>query len=360
MKILHISTAHGWRGGEQQLFYLACGLQGKGGENIIAAQPGSPLHEKAADAGIASEEFSSRGEFSISAYFTLAKIIKKHRPDIIHAHDGHAVTYAAFASIISHTKAKKIATRRVDFKVNSSWKYNLNMDRVVCISDAIRQVCADSGIREQKLLTVHSGIDPDRLQGDYVLKEIRKELGLERKNKVLLNVASLTDHKGQCYLLEAILEIAREIDDTRLLIVGEGELENELKLQVQELALEDKVMFLGFRNDIGILLNLCDLFVMSSHLEGLCTSVLDAMANERAVVISDAGGLPETVGNSEAGVVVEAKNSDAFADAAIKLLKDASLREKMGKIGRARILEKFSVENMINGNYKIYQELLNV
>lgn len=358
MRIMHVSTAHGWRGGEQQLFYLAEGLSNKGIENIIIAQPDSPLQEKARKAAIKSDVLASKGEFDIFAYFALAKLIRKYKPDIVHAHDGHSVTYVAAGSFFSGIKVKRVATRRVDFKLNNSWKYNIGVDKLICISEAIKNICLAGGVKNTKLAKVYSGIDPDRFYEKMQLKDLRDELNIDRKNKVILNVASLTDHKGQCYLLDAMLDVAREIPEVRLLIVGTGELEESLKKQAQELAIDDKVMFLGFRNDVGSLLQLCDLFVMSSHLEGLCTSALDAMANERALVITDAGGLPEVLGDCDAGIIVPAKDPQKLGSAIIELLKDYSRREKMGIRGRQRVNDVFSVDKMIAGNLKIYEELL--
>jgi glycosyltransferase involved in cell wall biosynthesis len=359
MKIVHLSTAYGWRGGEQQCFYLAKGLASRGIENVIVAQPDSPLHDKAKAFEIKTIPLKCGSEFDVGSFFRLKKILVEEKADIVHAHDGHAVTPAAIGGWMAG--AKRVCTRRVDFKLRGAFKYKYGMDRVICISRAIKDICASAGVSKEKMPVVYSGVDPDRLRGNYTKKHLLKEFGFDRRDHILLNVASLTDHKGQCYLLDAMLEVARIDSRARLLIAGEGELEEQLKYQARELALDDKVFFLGFRKDIGELLHLCDLFVMSSHLEGLCTSVLDALANEKAVVITDAGGLPETIENAEGGEVgrvVTAKDSKALAKTICELLKDHKLREKMGIRGRRHVMEKFSFEKMTEGTLAVYNELL--
>lgn len=357
MKVIHLSTATGWRGGEQQLLYLARGLKEKGIEQLILAPPGAPLHERAEQQGISTRPFVSGSEWNPVTPIRLRTMLKTEGATIIHAHDGHSVTFAALAARLAGS-VSTVATRRVDFPLRSRWKYDWGMDRIICISRAIQRIVAAAGIAEAKLPVVYSGVDPDRLLGEYRTRELAYSLGLDRHNPVLLNVASLTDHKGQCYLLEAMLLVVTRYPKAHLLIAGTGELEEKLRKQIQVLALDRSVTLLGFRDDLGALYTLADLFVMSSHLEGLCTSVLDAMTMERACVVTDAGGLPELIEDGREGRVVAARNPQALADAISDLLSDRKIREKMGRAGRRRAREAFSFERMVNGTLQVYKELL--
>ncbi|MBN1256184.1 MAG: glycosyltransferase family 4 protein, partial [Planctomycetes bacterium] len=228
---------------------------------------------------------------------------------------------------------------------------------VIAISQAVRQACLDGGVPEENLRVVYSGVDPERLRGDYSMKGLREELGIDRKADVLLNVAALTDHKDHSCLLEAMLYVVRDAPRTHLLIAGKGELEDDLRAQTRELALENNVHFLGFCNNVGALLQLCDLFVMSSHLEGLCTAVIDAMAMERACVVTAAGGLPELVVDGETGRVVMPKDPEALAAAIVELLDNKKQCEKMGRKGRARVLQNFTIQQMIENTLAVYREL---
>ncbi|MHC4885394.1 MAG: glycosyltransferase family 4 protein [Planctomycetota bacterium] len=354
MKIIHLSTAKSWRGGEQQLLYLAQGLAREGVDQVILAPPGAPLHERAAVCEIKTRPFESGSELNPFTALRLRGILKEEAADLVHAHDGHGVTFAALGG----RSVKRVCTRRVDFALNSRWKYGWGMDRVICISKAIQGICAQAGLPESKLPVVYSGIDPDRLQGDYHTRELATSFGFDRRDPVLLNVASLTDHKGQCYLLEAMLLVATKHPRVKLLIAGTGELEEALKRQAMTLALTERVQFIGFRDDLGALYSLADLFIMSSHLEGLCTSVLDAMAMQCACVVTEAGGLPELIEEGSEGRVVPAKDPQALADAICQLLDDRKLREKMGRAGRRKAREHFSFDRMVQGTLATYQDLL--
>lgn len=357
MKVVHLSTAKGWRGGEQQCLYLAKGLQAHGVESEVLAPPEAPLLTRAREAGVPTAPLNARGEFDLPAVWRLRRCLRETGADLIHAHDGHAVGVAALAGWLAGVP--RVCTRRVDFALRGRWKYRRGMDRVIAISEAVAQVCRAGGVPPESLAVVHSGIDPERLQETTIsLRRLREELGLSRRDAVLLNVAALTDHKGQCYLLEAMLLVTAACRHAHLLIAGAGELEESLRAQVRELALEERVHFLGYRNDIGALLRLCDVFVMASHLEGLCTSVLDAMALGRPVVVTDAGGLPEVVVDGESGCVVPARDPEALAAALIALLGDRPRREALARAGAARVRRGFTVEAMVAGTVAVYREVL--
>jgi glycosyltransferase involved in cell wall biosynthesis len=355
VRVLHLSTARSWRGGEQQLLSLAEGLGRRGQETLVLAPPAAPLLERCAAAGVPAEAFPARGGLDPAAMWRLGRRLREWNADLVHAHDAHGVSLAAVGGWLGG--ARRVCTRRVDFPLRGRWKYRRGMERVICISEAIRQVCRRAGVEAARLPVVHSGVDPDRLRGEHRTRRLRESLGLPREADILLNVAALVDHKDQATLLEALHYIGLESGRVHLLLAGEGELKAPLQRLARELAVEERAHFLGFREDVGALLALGDLFVMSSHLEGLCTSVLDAMAMERACVVTDAGGLPEIVADGETGTVVPARDPERFAAAVLALLADRKRRLRMGRAGRRRVLDHFTVDRMVEGTLAVYREL---
>ncbi len=140
-------------------------------------------------------------------------------------------------------------------------------------------------------------------------------------------IAHLTDHKGHTYLLDAIPQVLKEFPHSFFLFVGDGELKDSLKTKSRILGIRDRVFFTGFREDIPEILSILDLFVLPSHLEGLCTSLMDAMYMGVPIVATTAGGIPEVIENGKTGLLVPPKDPIALAEAIIKLLKDKSKRE---------------------------------
>ncbi len=355
--IVHLSTATTWRGGEQQALYLARGLQQCDVPTLVVAQPESPMRQRCAEAGLRAETLRMRGEWDILAAWQLSRLLKRERAILVHAHDAHGVSLAARAG--RWAGCKRICTRRVDFKLNSARKYR-RLDHVICISRAILDICAEAGVPREMMSIVPSGIDLDRIRNDKTdTKTVRRELGEEKEKRlIVLNVASLTDHKGQKYLVEAMPDILMKVPQALFVIVGAGELEQELKIQARQLALDtDVLVFTGFRDDVPGLLRACDLFVMSSHLEGLCTSVMDAMAAGKAVVATDAGGLPEIVAHEQTGLIIPAKSPQALVEAVVTLLKERKRRLKLGEAGARKALSEFGFERMVEKTRTIYEQL---
>lgn len=354
--IVHLSTAKTWRGGEQQALYLMQGLRDLERDSIAVAQPGSPLAERARAAGFRVEEIKTRGEWDLFAMWRVRGLLRAAGAALVHAHDAHAVALAARAG--RWAGVPRICTRRVDFALSGPRKY-AGMDRVICISSAIREICLAAGLPAEKLPVVMSGIDTGRIAAAAGDRQRYAEEFFpgEKKPKIILDVASLTDHKGHRYLLEAMPAILAAVPQARLLLVGEGELEEELRRQAKLLALEEAVVFAGFRNDVPALLKSADLFVMSSHLEGLCTSLMDAMAAGLPVVTTRAGGIPEVLGDGQNGVLVPPKDPAALAAAVVDLLENRKQREHFARNAAHRAEKYFHYRNMAAGTLAVYQAL---
>jgi glycosyltransferase involved in cell wall biosynthesis len=174
---------------------------------------------------------------------------------------------------------------------------------------------------------------------------------------VVGNVAALVPHKGHRHLIEAAHLVVQEVPDARFIILGEGELREQLERQVRESQLEKHVLLPGFRADVLGCLKGFDLFVMSSVTEGLGTSLLDAMACSKAVVATQAGGMPEVVDEGRTGFLVAPRDHHAMARAIIRLLTEEPLRRQMGEAGFARVRERFTVERMVVETAAVYERV---
>jgi glycosyltransferase involved in cell wall biosynthesis len=168
------------------------------------------------------------------------------------------------------------------------------------------------------------------------------------------NIAALAAHKGQKHLVAAAAKVVREIPDARFLIIGEGELREPLEKQVKDLGLGHHLVLGGFRADAVGLLKSFDVFAMSSVTEGLGSVILEAMSCRRAVVATRAGGIPEVVVDGETGLLVPPADDAALAQGIVRLLRDATLRARLGAAGRARVEAEFSVASMVEKTLGVY------
>lgn len=362
MNSIHINTSFSWGGGEQQTLYLLKGLSDEGLRVLLVAQPGSPMADKAHKSGIKVEEIMMKGEFSLCAHRKLKKIISSFRPAFIQSHTAHAVTYGG---LVGGKSAVKIAVRRVDYSIHrkspfklSSFKYTRLTDHIVCISKTIMNILLDDGIPGEKMSLIYSAIDPSRFAGRPDPHALRVAFGLKEDETVIGNIASLKNYKGHDILIKAAKLVAEKTGKIRFVIVGDGPLKEDLSKQIKEIGLPDIITMSGFRNDVPELLSMFDVFVMSSRTEGLCTSILDAMASGTPVVATDAGGITELVQNGTNGIVVPKENPEELADAILCLANDPDKRKDLSIEGIRTVNRNFTVQRMVREYITLYRQLL--
>jgi glycosyltransferase involved in cell wall biosynthesis len=358
---LHVDTARTWRGGQAQVLMTVLGLREAGHRAALIAHPDGVLRQRASE-GHDLIPLAPNSELDLSAAWKLSRVIKQFKPEIVHAHDSHAVAMAASAlSMASPTPCPPLVmSRRVDFHIRknalSRWKYN-QVDCFICASDAIRQMLLADGVPQERAVVVHDGVDVGKLDA-LPAASIHEAFWLPHHAPVVANAAALVPHKGQRHLVEAAAIVVKQVPDARFVIFGEGELRESLERQIKSHNLEKHVLLAGFRSDVISLCKTIDLFVMSSVTEGLGSALLDAMACRKAVVGTTAGGIPEAVVHGRTGLLVAPRDDQALADGIVRLLGDADLRTRFGEAGRARVEEHFSAERLVSGTLDVYERLL--
>jgi glycosyltransferase involved in cell wall biosynthesis len=357
---LHIDTARTWRGGQNQVLLTVIGLREIGHRATLVAHPDGELRARAAE-GLDLIPLAPRTEVDLSAAWRLSRVVKRLKPDVVHAHDPHAVAMASLAlSFGAPSPAPAlIASRRVDFHLKgnsfSRWKHR-QVDCFIAASEAIRRMLVGDGVPADRAVTVHEGIDVDHVLAAPAVN-VHEAFWLPHGAPVVGNVAALVPHKGHRHLIEAAHLVVREVPDARFIILGEGELRDQLERQVRESQLDKHVLLPGFRADVLGCLKGFDLFAMSSVTEGLGTSLLDAMACSKAVVATQAGGMPEVVDEGRTGFLVAPRDHHAMARAIIRLLTEEPLRRQMGEAGSARVRERFTVERMVVETAAVYERV---
>ena len=351
MRVLHVDSAAGWRGGQNQVLLTARGMAARGHEVAIACRAGGALETRAREAGVAVHALPFRGDWSPTAALGLRAVARRHRPEIVQSHDPHALAAALLVG------APRVATRRVDFPLRgplSRWKY-ARCARIVAVSEAVATVLAEGGADEARVRVVHEGV-PDRPPQPGG-RALLAALGIPETARVVGTVAALTDHKDHPTLLAAAENVLSRVRDARFVLVGDGERRAALEADVAARGLSGRVAFAGFRSDLDRLIPAFDVFCLSSKMEGLGTSLLDAMCFARPVVATAAGGIPEAVADGVTGRVVGVGDAAALAEALVEVLRDGEARERYGAAGRARFESRFSADRMVEATLAVYEEL---
>jgi glycosyltransferase involved in cell wall biosynthesis len=327
-----VDPASEWRGGQVQLALLIEGLEARGHRVALAATPRGELARRL-DREVLALPPSSR----LAGAQALRRHVARLRPDLVVAQSSHAHSLCVLAGL------RPVVHRRVDFAVGGSpwgrWKYGRAL-RYVAVSEGVARVLRCGGVSGDDIRVVHDGVHP--------LQPLPPAADLAGEGPLVGAVGALVDHKDHRVLVEAMAELP----GVRCVIAGEGRRRARLEALIRARGLEGRVRLLGQRDDVAAVLAALDLFVHPSIEEGMGQVVVEAMAAGVPTLVSDAGGLPEVVGQE--GVVVPAGDARALADgirAALASPPDAAR-------ARERAVGRFSVDGMVEGTLAAYHEAL--
>lgn len=359
MRILHIDTATEWRGGQNQIVLTAEGQIALGHEVLVFANAKGELAARATQAAVPVHHAEvGRGDLSWRTVSAIHAAVSAFGPDVIHVHESHGLPGAIFAAGRGSRRPRLVASRRVDFplRLGSRLKYG-RMDRVLAVSRAVCDVLVKSGLPESKVALVHEGVKDRPAQPGG--REALVALGVPTDSPVVGNVAQLVDHKDHATLLRAAAIVLAEKPECRFVICGEGPLRQDLGALARSLGISERVIFAGFRGDLDALIPCFDIFCLSSHLEGLGTSVLDAMCFSRPVVATRAGGIPDAVIEGETGRLPSPRDPAGLARALLETLDSDANRARYGAAGRQRFLKEFTSAAMTEATIASYGGALN-
>ncbi len=361
MRIAHLDTGRDWRGGQGQVLLLARALAALGHEQRLLAPPG-PLLERARTAGLDAVAWPSRGELDPGAMLAAHRELARFRPDVAHLHSAHAHALGYFPARRAGVPGV-VVSRRVDFTVGgnplSRFKYTWNVDRYFCISRGVADAMRASGIAEERLALVPSGIDlaAVRADGEAPAPALREWLRLPAEAEIVGTVASLAPHKNHALLLEAVPAVLARRPNAVFVWLGEGECRSALERRRAELGLESRVLMPGFRADVRAQLKQFDLFVLSSYLEGLCTSLLDSQALGVPIVATAVGGVPEVVSDGISGRLVRALEPAPLAEAIAAALERPEDRRAWAAGGLDSV-RSFGIETTARRSREEYERVL--
>lgn len=357
MKTLHVDLGPTWRGGQNQVWLLLRGLRARDVEAELLGREAAPLVQRAVDEHFVAHTVGGSGGRWRAAQ-RLHALLRRAHYDIVHAHDAHGLTAAWLAG--AHRKARLVATRRVVYPLGGGigqWRYR-SAQQVVAISLAVRGALTASGLPEGRITVVHSGVELPSLPSDEARRRAREQFKLSSADAVLGTVGMFYPDKGQESLLRALGLLLKDFPQCRLLLAGEGPERTQLESLARELQISEAVRFAGFVEDVAQVYAGLDIFLFPAVDEGLGTALLAAMAHALPVVALDRGAGREVMESGRSGVLVADREPATLAAAVRRLLMDLAAARQLGEAARARIAERFSAAQMVEGNLRVYQELL--
>ncbi|HNX90299.1 MAG TPA: glycosyltransferase family 4 protein [Candidatus Omnitrophota bacterium] len=328
---------------------------------------GGDLEPVLGDIGIKHYKFDikTKSEFGVKMFRSLPGIIdliKKEKFDLVHAQTRVSQIIACMSGVF--TGVPVICTchgffnsRRLSRKLFPCWG-----KRTIAISNGVKEhLMRDFRVPEEKIDMILNGIETDNFLNISAEKDhaLMKELDIPSDALVVGTVGRLSEVKGQKYLIKAFKGIIGQFPKARLLLVGEGPEEKELRCLVDDLSISEYVIFEGrMRKKLPVYLRLMDVFCLPSVMEGVGLALMEAMASGCACLASKTGGIPEVVDDGDNGILVTPEDETAIQKALVCLLADPKLRATLGERAREKAMEEFSIKDNIEKTRSSYEKLL--
>ncbi len=363
MRILQVSSAKNFGGGEKHFVDLCRGLQNRGHEVFAVVRPTSEWKERLnflPPENII--QVSIRNSFGIFSAQRIAKFINKNKIEIVHAHVARDYFPTSLACRLAKSP-KFILTRHVLFPLKAFNRFALrNISHLIAVSAAV-QTELQKLFPVNKITTVSNGINIENFADaphDKLRQEFRFEHNIPFDSLVIATVGELIPLKGQESFVIASQVVAQKFPETHFVIIGkdnsfEQSFRRKLKRLVKVFDLEKKYLWLNWVEDTATLLHACDLFVSPSHSESFGLAILEAMASGRAVVATETAGAKELMSNEN---LVPIENPTKLAEKICEFLADEKLRGEFGKKLQTIAQEKFGLNQMIEETANVYQNVL--
>lgn len=360
MKILFVITGLGVGGAERQIVDIADRLVSLGHDVKIAFLTGPALIQPCSDK-IQTFGFEMPKTISgfVRAYLKLRNLINSYRPDVIHSHMVHANLITRLVRL-SCQIPKLICTAH---SKNEGGKIRMLAYRLTDpLADVSTNVSAEAvsafevagAVKHGRMIAMHNGIDTERFQpADAARIRLRKLYSVREDEKIITAVGRLNVAKDYPNLLHAFADVLQNLKNVQLWIVGDGELRKNLEDEAVKLNIESRVRFCGVQYNVADWMNAADVFVLSSAWEGFGLVVAEAMACEKVVVATDAGGVKEVLGDS--GFLVPTRDAVALSYALKNALSlDQSEALDIGIQARKRVVSLYSIEHVVERWLDVY------
>ena len=290
------------------------------------------------------------------AFFETLKLVRRERPDLVHAHTWKAGFVGRMAARLCRIPSiYTVHMWHFGPELPSTWRIfgpaleraaSRWSERTITVSHSASAVGRHYRITDpSRMIPIHNGIEdsPERVRPGA------------NPVPVVVMVARFTEFKDHEILVRAFSTLKTP---ARLQLIGDGPTRKATERLVAELGIQDRVDFPGDRNDVASLLCQADIFVLASKLDNLPISILEAMRAGLPVIASDVGGISELITNGETGLLVPPFSVAPMANAMTELLGDKRKRLRFGRAGRKRYEMLFSLDQMIGRTRAVYAEVL--
>jgi L-malate glycosyltransferase len=355
IRVCHLASGDLWAGAEAQIAMLLSKLSKLQGFklSVVLLNSGRLAEElEKEEIPVTILDENRLSSFQILRRF-ISYLIKGHI-DILHIHGYKQNILGCIAAQVSSVKATIKTVHGLEEPFYGIKRYKsmvyayldrifsgLFIDMIITVSHDIQSELAKC-MKTHRIVTIHNGIDPERVKSIVDREIVRRDLGIGPNTTVIGTAGRVVPVKGLNYFLGTAKLILTETKDVKFLIVGDGPSLSQLEVTARENGLGNSVIFTGYRSDIYELINAMDIFVLSSLHEGIPTVLLEAIFLHKAIVATAVGGIPEIITDGVSGFLVPPKDVPKLAERIIHLIRNPSEAESLAQRAKAQVERNYT------------------
>lgn len=379
-----VTNKHSIDSGPTRVLLLSTGA-GIGGEESSTTDLGESLMKRGLDVRVATtgethiEELQRRGirverlpignrkpMGLLRGTRALAKYATEQQIDILHAQSAGPAIMCILAKALGMFSKPRPRIIWHDRGITQYWllsKLFNGLDMTIANGDSERNKLISHGLRPEKVVRVHNGIDTSKLcvsdeERAKRRRTARQEFGWSDDVPVAGFVGRLSVEKAPDVLVRSFATVRQLVPETRFLVIGDGPMRQEIERLRRELGAEDRIVMTGFRRDVPVLLCGMDVLALVSNIETFGRATIEAMAMHLPCVATNVGGIPEQITDGENGHIVPPNDPESLGRAIADLLADPAKRKAMGEAGFHRVTEYFNLDRMVDEITEVYRQLL--
>ena len=362
---------------EEFIIALSKKLKEKGFSHVVifTGEPLKGIYDRLLDEGAKIETINPSYSYLKDA-FLFYKLIKKFNPSIVHFHYYQPYTIINYLAFFKDIKI--IYSDRLSYKKPKNWFkkilrkiyyptrakiFGFGINKIICVSEYVKlKHIREYKVNPQKLIVIYNGINTNKYKRiDTKDNKIINEFNIKSEDIIITCVAYLAKEKGIQYLIKAAPIIIENVPNVEFFIIGDGPYRKNFEALVKNYGLKNYFIFTGSRSDVENFYSITSCVVVPSIWEeAFCFVAAEAMSTEVPVVAFDSGGLREVMADGETGYLVPKKDHLALAEKIIEIIKNRDTSKMMGRKGKERVIEKFSLEKCVDSYVRVYEEVLNI
>ena len=360
MSLFQIETAEEIADRKKPAFFLVKELSRRGYSVHYAVQRGSPLHQKATEAGLPVIPLKVRDSRNAASVFRLFLSMKRRTCRLVDVHDIRSVALGFAAASMA-----KVPLRIVSRWEELSWKgddvlrrkYIQHVDAIMVVSEGVKKRLIDRGIDSRLIQVIPDGIDFSPFTIETSEDYLRQEFTFGPDDFLVGMVAHLADEKGLKNLIQVTKYLKQKAPHIKLIVLGEGEMDFQQSGPMRDIEGENLFFCMGFQENLPRIIHSLDVFVQSSDQKGVGELLLAAMACRLPVIVTKSEGITKGVADGKTGLVVPSGRPKSIVQAVLKVYEGRNMAHQMGRRGHEFVYKKFSLEAMASRIIDLYEEL---